>query len=108
LIVEPKLQLCATSLHKMTYHNAFIAAAGLNSSGLDLAAGRPTGYHIAPAFIALAAVAVVIVGYLIWDFFHQKRVERQQRLRVERFREKRFKEQAVASVPKAGRGQSRG
>jgi len=92
----------------MTYPSALIADANLNSSGLDLTAGRPTGYHIAPAFIAIAVIAVVIVGYLVWDFFHQKRVERRQRLRVERFREKRFQEQAGASVLKDRPGPSQG
>jgi hypothetical protein len=49
------------------------------------------GLHLSPAFVALAIGALMIVGYLLYDVFRQKREEKRQRDRLERFREKKFK-----------------
>jgi lysylphosphatidylglycerol synthetase-like protein (DUF2156 family) len=48
--------------------------------------------HFSPAFFILAAVALCVVAYLMWDVLRQKREERRQRQRLERFREKKLKE----------------
>lgn len=59
-----------------------------------------TGSHIPPAFVGLAAFALLLVGYLVWDFCRQKRAERQQRQRLESFRAKKFKESSTAPILK--------
>jgi len=59
---------------------------GLNSNPAPAVATR-----ISPVFVALAAFALLVVGYLVWDFWHQKRTERKQRQRIEQFRRNKFK-----------------
>jgi len=66
--------------------------------GLNLDTPRPTANHIPPGFVGLAVFALLLVGYLLWDFCRQKHVERQQRLRLESFREKKLKESAQAAL----------
>lgn len=53
---------------------------------------RPTTSHTSPAFVCLAVVALGLIGFLVWDFCHQKHLERRERRRLERFREQRLKQ----------------
>lgn len=70
---------------------AFLADASLPeplAQRLDTA--HSTGIHLSPAFVMLAAGALALVAYLVWDVVRQKREEKRQRDRLERFREKKF------------------
>jgi hypothetical protein len=51
--------------------------------------------QISSAFVGVAALALAVVGFLLWDFCRQKTIERRERQRLERFREKRLKETAA-------------
>jgi hypothetical protein len=46
--------------------------------------------HLSPAFVCLAVFASLLVAYLLWDLYRQKRDERRERQRLERFREKKL------------------
>src|SRR6266404_4035639 len=70
--------------------------------GLNLDSPRPSANHLPPAFVGLAVFALLLVGYLLWDFCRQKHLERQQRLRLESFREKKLRESAQAAVLNEG------
>ena len=69
--------------------------------GANMDTPSPVVSHISPAFISLAVFALLLVGYLVWDFCRQKTVERRERQRLERFRQGKLKADAgiAASHP---------
>ena len=79
--------------------NVILADASLpDVPGLSPDSPRQAGTHIQPAFVALAVFALLVIGYLVWDFWRQKQAERRERARLETFREKKFKENANAAA----------
>jgi hypothetical protein len=79
----------------------FADAAVPEAPVLNLDTLRQTNGPFPTAFVALAAFALLLVGYLVWDFWRQKRTERLQRRRLENFRAKKFKESSGTPVLKA-------
>ena len=70
------------------------------SANLDVP--RQSGTPMQPAFIGIAALALAVVLFLVWDVWRQKRVERRERQRLERFREQRITQTAEGSALNEG------
>lgn len=76
---------------------AILGDLDLPGNNLNLDSPRPGAWHVSSAFIALAFGALLLVGFLVWDFCRQKRVEKRERERLHRFRERKLAESASGS-----------
>jgi len=62
-----------------------------DSRGLSLDSRGWSDSHIPLVFVGLAILALALVGYLLWDFLRQKRLERRERQFLVQFREQQLK-----------------